>query len=161
MVQIAELAYTAGMDGALPRNVHARLGTDGGNALAFSLHLACKVERRANERNLSGGALREIDSALRLWSQEFAAAVRCLEESEETTPEGRGRAVAHAERASDHAQAASAAAHRAGVFKREPGPVVRIEVTEEDMLLVAAAHQDAADILWEIENGDRRAPRDD
>ena len=146
MVQTAELAYTAGMDGALPRNAHARLGTDGGNALAFSLHLACKVERRANERDLSGGALREIDSALRLWSQEFAAAVRCLEESGET-PDGRSRAVAHAERAADHAQAASAAAHRAGVFKREPGPVVRIEVTEEDMLLAAAADWDCTEIL--------------
>lgn len=145
MVQTAELAYTVGMDGALPHNAHARLGT-GGDALAFSLHLARRVERRANERNLSGGALREIDSALRLWSQEFAAAVRCLEESEET-PDGRSRAIAHAERAADYAQSASAAGHRAGIFKREPGPVVRIEITEEDLLLAAAADWDATEVL--------------
>lgn len=146
MVQIAELAYTAGMDGALPRNAHARLGTNGGNALAFSLHIARRVERRANERKPDGDALREIDAALCAWSREFAEVARFLAQDDET-PEGRKVAVEGAERAADCAEAASAAGHRAGVFKREPGPVVHIEITEEDRLLMAAADQDCADIL--------------
>ena len=160
MVQTAELAYTAGVDGALPPNAHARLGTSGGNALAFSLHIARRVERRANERKPDAAALREIDAALCAWSREFAEVALFLAQDEET-PESRGIAVERAERAADCAEAASAAGHRAGVFKREPGPVVHVEVTEEDMLLAAAAHQDAADILYEIENGDRYAPKDD
>lgn len=160
MVQTAELAYTAGVDGALPSNARARLGTSGGNALAFSLHVARRVERRANERKPDAAALREIDAALCAWSREFAEVARFLAQDEET-PESRSIAVERAERAADCAEAASAAGHRAGVFRREPGPVVHVEVTEEDMLLVAAAHQDAADILYEIENGDRYAPKDD
>lgn len=160
MVQTAELAYTVGVDGALPPNAHARLGTSGGNALAFSLHIARRVERRANERKPDAAALREIDAALCAWSREFAEVARFLAQDEET-PESRSIAVERAERAADCAEAASAAGHRADVFKREPGPVVHVEVTEEDMLLASAAHQDAADILYEIENGDRYAPKDD
>lgn len=146
MVQTAELAYTAGMDGALPPNAHARLGTNGGNALAFSLHIARRVESRANERRPDAAALREIDAALCAWSREFAEVARFLAQDDET-PESRSLAVEGAERAADCAEAASAAGHRAGVFKREPGPVIRIEVTEEDMLLAAAADSDCAEIL--------------
>lgn len=135
-------------------------GTSGGNALAFSLHVARRAERRANERKLDAAALREIDAALCAWSREFAEVARFLAQDEET-PESRSIAVERAERAADCAEAASAAGHRAGVFRREPGPVVHVEVTEEDMLLASAAHQDAADILYEIENGDRYAPKDD
>lgn len=146
MVQTAELAYTAGVDGALPPNAHARLGTSGGNALAFSLHVARRVERRANERKPDAAALREIDAALCAWSREFAEVALFLAQDEET-PESRSIAVERAERAADCAEAASVAGHRAGVFKREPGPVVHVEVTEEDMLLAAAADWDATEVL--------------
>lgn len=146
MVQTAELAYTDGIDGVLPSNAHARLGTSGGNALAFSLHIARRVERKANERKPDAAALREIDAALCAWSREFAEVARFLAQDEET-PESSSIAVERTERAADCAEAASAAGHRAGVFKREPGPVVHVEVTEEDMLLAAAADWDATEVL--------------
>lgn len=146
MVQTAELAYTVGVDGALPPNARARLGTSGGNALAFSLHVARRVERRANERKPDAAALREIDAALCAWSREFAEVALFLAQDEET-PESRGIAIERAERAADCAEAAAAAGHRAGVFRREPGPVVHVEVTEEDMLLAAAADWDATEVL--------------
>ncbi|MDE2838011.1 MAG: hypothetical protein OXL97_10975 [Chloroflexota bacterium] len=148
MVDAAKHTYTADMDDAfvkaLAPKAHERLGVDGGNALMSSLHTARRVERRLGAARLGDAALREIDAALGLWSQQFSAAVGSLEEG---TPEAMERAARQADRAADYAKAASAAGHRAGIYKREPHSVVHVNVTEEDVLLADAGLQDYAALL--------------
>ena len=164
MVDAAKHTHTAGMDdafvAALAPKAHKQLGTDAGSALMFSLHAARRVERRVSATNIPDAALREIDAALRLWSRDFGAAARYFEEEHET-PAERKRAAKHAEQAATHARVASAAGHRAGIYDREPGPVVHIDITEEDMLLARAGLQDYADMLYELENGTRYDAPDD
>ena len=83
MVDAAKHTHTAGMDdafvAALAPKAHKQLGTDAGNALMFSLHLARRVERRVNATNIPDAALREIDAALGSWSRHFNAAVALLQ----------------------------------------------------------------------------------
>ena len=142
MVDSAKHTHTAGMDdafvAALAPKAHKQLGTDAGNALMFSLHVARRVERRVSASKLQDAALREIEAALRLWLREFNAAVCSLSEA---TPEAVERAAKQADRAADYAKAASATGHRAGIYKREPQPVIHIDVMEEDMLLARAGLQ--------------------
>ena len=153
MVDAAKHTYTAGMDdafaAALAPKAHARLGADVGNALMFSLHLARRLERRLEPSKLTDAALHEVDAALSSWATEFDAALRSLEEG---TPEALACAAKQTDLAVDHAKAASAAGHRAGLFKREPGPVIHVEMTEEDMLLANAGLQDYADMLLREED---------
>lgn len=161
MVDAAKHTYTAGMDdtfvATFAPKARERLGTEAGNTLMGGLHIALRVERRLEKHNPSGKERRRMDSALRSWSEEFLAAVRCIEEPT-TGAVGRGRR--HAELALDHARAASAAGHRAGIYKQEPQPAVHVAVTEEDMLLANAGLQDYVDMLDEIEYGTRYGAND-
>ena len=136
---------------SLSEKAHVLLGVDDGNTLMFSLHLAQRVERRVDKHNPSGKERQLMDAALRSWSEEFSAAVGCLEEA---TPEALERGKRHADSAVDYAKAASAAGHRAGIYKIEPRPVVHYETTEEDMLLANAGLQDYVDMLYRLENED-------
>ena len=162
MVDAAKHTHTSGMDdafvAALAPKAHKRLGTDAGNALMFSLHTARRVESRVSASKLPDAALREIEAALRSWSRDFGAAVCSLAEG---TPNAVERTAKQADRAADYAKVASAAGHRAGIYKTDPGPVIHVEVTEEDMLLANAGLQDYVDMLYEIEYGNRYDAPDD
>ena len=164
MVDAAKRTRALDVDAASARSLsekaHALLGLDGGNTLMFSLHIAQRVERRVDKHNPSGKERQLIDAALRSWSEEFSAAVGCLAEA---TPEALERAKRHANSAVDDAKAASAAGHRAGIYKIEPRPVIHYETTEEDMLLAHAADWDTTEVMLREEARLRAAfeqPRD-
>ena len=161
MVDAAKRTRALDVDAASARSLsekaHALLGIDVGNALMGGLHIAQRIERRVDKHNPSGKERQLIDAALRSWSEEFPAAVGCLAEA---TPEALERGKQHADSAADYAKAASAAGHRAGIYKIEPRPVIHYETTEEDMLLANAGLQDYVDMLHEIEYGNRYEAND-
>ncbi len=154
MVDSAKQTYTVDLDDAfveaLKAHAHERLGVTGGNTLLGSLHVARLIQRAMSRTEQPSDATREVEAALQNWSRAFSEAARYLEHGK---PDEKNAAIASALEALDHTDAAYHAAKTGGILKPvlPSGGIIHYKPTEEDILLAAAAHQDAADILYRME----------